>query len=65
MPQDRRTPFARTPHSQETEKREPNKLYVKDINELLINHKTNPEKWTFDYIAARYNISNETAGTLK
>ncbi|XP_055325876.1 uncharacterized protein LOC129579734 [Sitodiplosis mosellana] len=64
MPKDRTTPFTKSPHSQTTDQPQPNKLIVDEIKVILLNHKTNPDKWTPDYIAARYNISTEIAGIL-
>lgn len=64
MPKDRTTPFLKTPHPQTTDERQPNKLFIDEIKVLLINHKENPEKWTIEYIAARYDISKESAGNL-
>lgn len=62
MPRNRATPFTRTPHTQKSDARKPNKLLVDDVKVLLINYKENPEKWTLEYIAARYDIPKETAG---
>lgn len=62
LPQDRTTPYARTPHSQEIEQKEPNTLLITDIKMILINFRANPEKWTLDYIASRFDISKEIAG---
>lgn len=62
MPKDRTTPFALTPHSQTTDKRAPNSLLVDDLKMILLNYKLNPEKWTHEYIAARFDISQEIAG---
>lgn len=62
MPKDRATPYAVTPHSQTTDARKPNFLQVDDLIELLSSHKDNPEKWTLDYIASRFEISRERAG---
>lgn len=65
MPQDRRTPFVYSPHSQETDVRKPNFLIIDDVQLMLMNYKENPDKWTTEYIAARYEISKETAGSLE
>lgn len=62
MPKDRTTPYAHTPHSQTTEERKPNMLLVDEVKVLLLNHKENPEKWTLEYIAAKYDISKDIAG---
>lgn len=64
MPENRYTPHRYSPHTQTTENREPNKLFVHEIEMLLLNHKQNPEKWTFEYIAARYDISIGNAGNF-
>lgn len=62
MPKDRNTSFAQDPHTQQIDVKKPNSLLVDDLKMLLINYKENPEKWTLDYIAARYEISKELAG---
>lgn len=62
LPMDRTIPYASTPHSQTTEKLTPNTLIVDDLKKILYCYKSNPEKWTVEYIAARYDISREIAG---
>lgn len=62
MPKDRTTPYAVTPHTQTTDAKKPNLLQVDDLIEMLSNHKENPEKWTLDYIASRFEIPKEQAG---
>lgn len=62
MPKDRTTPYAVTPHTQTTDIKKPNFLQVDDLIELLSSHKENPEKWTLEYIASRFEISEEKAG---
>lgn len=64
MPMDRMTPFAVTPHSQTTDVKKPNFLQINDLIELLSSHKENPEKWTVDYIASRFEISKAKAGKI-
>lgn len=69
LPKHRPLPTSRTsvttflPHSQEVEKRTPNKLLVKEIQDILSNHKKNPDEWTFEYIAERYGIEPEKIGS--
>lgn len=65
MPLDRTTPFAISPHTQTTDVKKPDLLLVDDLIELLRNHKENPEKWTLDYIASRFEIPKEKAGTFE
>lgn len=65
MPKDRTTPYAITPHPQTTDKRAPNTLLIDDLKMILINYKNNPEKWTLEYIVARYDISEEIAGNFQ
>lgn len=62
LPKSRSTPFTTAPHSQAPEKQEPYTLTVDDLKLMLVNHKGNPEKWTIEYIAARFDISKEIAG---
>lgn len=62
LPKDRTTPYTRTPHTQETNKRKPNTLLIDDIKMILINYRANSEKWTVDYISSRYGISKEIIG---
>lgn len=64
MPKDRNTPFVSIPHSQTTGVKTPDSLLVDDLIELLRNHKENPEKWTLDYIASRFEIPIEKAGKV-
>lgn len=64
MPKDRTTPFTKSPHSQMADESKPDKLFVDEINEILVNYKENPEKWTVEYIAARYEISKEITGKI-
>lgn len=64
MPQDRRSGFVYSPHTQETDVRKPNTLIIDDLKLMLVNYKENPEKWTPEYIAARFDISKEIAGNL-
>lgn len=69
LPKHRPLPRSRTsvtsvlPHSQEVEKRTQNKLLVKEIQDILFNHKKNPDEWTVEYIAERYGIESEKIGT--
>lgn len=65
LPKDRKTPYTLTPHTQEADQRKPNTLLVDDVKMILINFRANPEKWTIDYIASRYNISSEKIGLLQ
>lgn len=62
MPKDRTTPFALIASTPTADVKKPNFLSVNDLIELLSNHKENPEKWTFDYIASRFEISTDKAG---
>lgn len=70
LPKHRPLPISRTsvtsvlPHSQEVEKRTPNKLLVKEIQNILFNHKKNPDEWTVEYIAERYGIESERIGNI-
>lgn len=64
MPKDRMTPYTIAPHTQTTDVKKPNYLEVGDLIELLSSHKENPEKWTFEYIASRFEISKENAGKI-
>lgn len=68
LPKHRPLPTSRTsvtsvlPHSQEVEKRTPNKLVVKDIQDILYNHKKTPDEWTIEYITERYGIDAAKIG---
>lgn len=62
MPKDRTTPFALAPHTQETDVKKPNTLLVHELSDILKNYKKNPETWTTENIAAKFNISKEIAG---
>lgn len=65
MPKDRTTPFIFKPHTQTVGDRRPNTLLVDELKEILLNYKQNPEKWTIEYIAARFNITKDIAGTFQ
>lgn len=62
MPQDRTTPFALAPHTQETDVKKPNTLLVNELSVILKNHKEHPETWTIEHIGAKFNISKEIVG---
>ncbi|XP_031626985.1 uncharacterized protein LOC116343192 [Contarinia nasturtii] len=64
MPIERNTPYSRMPHTQRTEERKPNMLFVDEIKTMLGNHKSDPKKWTLDYIVEKYDISKENAEKL-
>lgn len=65
MPKDRTTPFALIASTPTTDTKNPNFLSVDDLIELLSNYKENPEKWTADYIASRFEIPKEKAGKIQ
>lgn len=62
LPIDRTSVTSVLPHSQEVDKRTPNKLLVKEIQDILSNHKKYPDEWTVEYIAERYGIKSEKIG---
>lgn len=64
MPKDRTTQFAVIASTPTADVKKPNFISVNDLLELLSNHKENPEKWTFDYIASRFDISKDKAGKI-
>lgn len=65
MPKDRTTQFTLIAKAPTTDVKKPNFLSVDDLIELLSNHRENPEKWTFDYIASSFEIPKEKAGKTR
>lgn len=50
------------PHAQVVAERSPNKLLVEEIKAIFWNHQNDPDIWTTEYIAAKYDIDHSKIG---